>query len=112
MIARKLLRTTVTNPLSAAYLGLVAAVTVFTVISAFVEEANEFIALWVILVTSPTSTLILGALQIFGGGEKDAAGLVVYVVIALSALIQSTALGLIWKLVRSDRARGVRPVNS
>ncbi|MGW4676669.1 SCO4225 family membrane protein [Streptomyces sp. NPDC004324] len=108
MIAGKLFRTAFANPLSAAYLGVVGAVTVFEVVSAFIEGPQEFAGLWVLMATSPTALLFMGVAESVGGFAQLPEGLG-FAILAVSAVVQSLALGLLWEVLRSGRGKSGRP---
>ncbi|GAA2938266.1 SCO4225 family membrane protein [Streptomyces enissocaesilis] len=110
MIARKLFRRAFANPISAAYLGVVGTVTVFEVAAAFIEGPQEFAGLWVLMTTSPTALLFLGVAEAIGGGAGPEG--LLFVILAVSAFIQSLALGLLWEVLRSGRENPGRPRHS
>ncbi|MEU9982150.1 hypothetical protein [Streptomyces sp. NPDC050856] len=111
MIARKLFRIAFANPFSAVYLGVVGAVAVFEVIAALIEGPQEFAGLYVLMVTSPTALLLMEFAEAIGGFAKPSQELSV-VTLAVSAVLQSLTLGLLWKLVRSERAKPGRAQHS
>lgn len=109
MIADKLFRTAFANPFSAAYLGVVGAVTVFEVVAAFIEGPQEFAGLWVLMATSPTALLFMGVAESVGGFAQLPEGLGFAAVLAVSAVVQSLALGLLWEVLRRGRGKSGRP---
>ncbi|CAM5613531.1 hypothetical protein SSPIM334S_02630 [Streptomyces spiroverticillatus] len=109
MFARKLFRLAVANPLSAAYLGVVGAVVLFEVVAALVGGGHDMAGIWVGMVTMPASL----PLVMFAVNETGEPNLALYGVgLVVGVGLQSLAMGLLWKLVRSDRARGGRPLHS
>jgi hypothetical protein len=111
MSARELFRIAFANPVSAVYLGFVGAVALFEVVAALIEGPQEFAGLYVLMVTSPTALLLMGFAEAIGGFAMPAPGLE-FVILAVSAVLQSLALGLLWKLVRRERAQPGRPRHS
>ncbi|MER6442402.1 hypothetical protein ABT275_39730 [Streptomyces sp. NPDC001185] len=111
MIARKLFRTAFANPISAAYLGVVGAVTVFEVVAAFIEGPQEFAGLWVLMATSPTALLFMGVAESVGGFAQLPEGLG-FAILVVSALVQSLAWGLLWEVLRSGRGKPGHPRHS
>ncbi|MBB6440026.1 SCO4225 family membrane protein [Streptomyces candidus] len=104
MSARTLFRTAFANPLSAVYLGVVGAVAVFELVAAFIEGPQDMAGIYVLLVTSPTSLMLFSFAEAISGHAKPGLETSV-VVIAVSALLQALALGLLWGLVRRERAK-------
>ncbi|MGW1464527.1 SCO4225 family membrane protein [Streptomyces sp. NPDC002308] len=106
MIARKLFRLGFANPVSALYLGLVGAGAVFEVAVAIIEGPQEMGGLWVMLLTAPVSIALTEGVEMVGGGLSD---IVLTVVFAVSAVIQSLALGLLREGLRGIRGESRHP---
>ncbi|MGW2179664.1 SCO4225 family membrane protein [Streptomyces sp. NPDC001732] len=106
MNARALYRLTIANPASAVYLGLVGASVVFEVAAALLTEPG-IVGVWPFLLTTPTSFLTAGATAAVGGSDAPfwllAAG------IAVSALVQSFAIGAVLETLRGRRRVLPRP---
>ncbi|MCX4833295.1 MULTISPECIES: SCO4225 family membrane protein [unclassified Streptomyces] len=91
MNARTLLRLTVTNPASAIYLGLVGASVVFTAGVVLFSSDPGFVGVWPFFLTAPTSLIMMGIMGAVGG--LDAPVWLLAIGLAVSALLQSLALG-------------------
>ncbi|WP_327663919.1 MULTISPECIES: SCO4225 family membrane protein [unclassified Streptomyces] len=91
MNARTLLRLTVTNPASAIYLGLVGASVVFTAGVVLFSPDPGFAGVWPFFLTAPTSLVMMGIMGAVGG--LDAPVWLLAIGLAVSALLQSLALG-------------------
>lgn len=103
MNARTLLRLTVTNPASAIYLGLVGATVVFTGVVVLTAADPGFVGVWPFFFTAPTSLLAVGVIGAVGG--LDAPIWLLGAGIAVSALLQSLALGATYEALRGRRRR-------
>ncbi|MEU5917530.1 hypothetical protein [Streptomyces sp. NPDC047141] len=106
MNARTLIRLTFANPASAAYLGLVGAAVVFEVAAALLSDPG-IVGIWPVLLTAPTSPMVIGAIGAVGGMDTSVWYLVAGV--AFSALVQSFALGLLLEALRGRRGDLPRP---
>ncbi|WP_425835309.1 SCO4225 family membrane protein [Streptomyces fractus] len=106
MNARTLLRLTVTNPVSAIYLGLVGASVVFEIVVVLTSSDPGFVGVWPFFFTAPTSLVAVAVIDAIGG--VDAHYWVLTVGLAVSALLQSLALGATYEGLRG-RLRPGRP---
>ncbi|WP_327180408.1 hypothetical protein OG599_35080 (plasmid) [Streptomyces sp. NBC_01335] len=97
MNSRTLLRLTFANPASVVYLGLVGASVMFEVVAALVSDPG-IVGIWPFLLTAPCSLLAAGAVDAIGGTHASVWYLVAGV--AISALVQSFALGALVETLR------------
>lgn len=104
MNARTLLRLTVTNPASAVYLGLVGASVVFEVVVLLTASDPGFVGVWPFFFTAPTSLVMVAGVEALWG--MDAPYWVLMVGLAVSALLQSLALGATFEALRGRRRVG------
>ncbi|MEV7565453.1 SCO4225 family membrane protein [Streptomyces tanashiensis] len=100
--ARTLVRLTFANPASLVYLGLVAAAAL-PVVFASATADSSFAAVWLLLITAPTSMLLL--LPDFADGNSGLATAYFFAALTLSALLHSFLLGLIYRALRGIPAR-------
>ncbi|MFZ3571279.1 SCO4225 family membrane protein [Streptomyces sp. BH097] len=99
MNARTLLRLTVTNPASAVYLGLVGATMVFEAVVLLTSPDPGMVGVWSFFVTAPTSLVAISFIPEAPFGVLVAA-------VAVSALVQSLALGVTYDGLRGRLRRG------
>ncbi|MFE5596958.1 SCO4225 family membrane protein [Streptomyces sp. NPDC056549] len=102
---RAFVRLTFANPASLIYLGLVAAAALPLVFASATAD-NSFAAVWMLLITAPTSMLLL--LPDFADGDSGLATAYFLAALSLAALIQSFLLGLIYRGLRGNPARQAR----
>ncbi|WP_426403683.1 SCO4225 family membrane protein [Streptomyces sp. R-07] len=103
---RTLVRLTFANPASLVYLGLVA-VAALPVVFAPVIADDSFAAVWLLLITAPTSMLLL--VPDFANGDSALATGYFFAALALSALLHSFLLGLAYRGLRGDPTKKARP---
>ncbi|MFE6853815.1 SCO4225 family membrane protein [Streptomyces sp. NPDC057674] len=102
---RALVRLTFANPASLVYLGMVIAAALPMVFASATADSS-FAAVWMLLITAPTSTLLL--LPDFADGDSGLATGYFLAALALSALLQSFLLGLVYRRLRGTPARQAR----
>ncbi|MDX2555961.1 SCO4225 family membrane protein [Streptomyces stelliscabiei] len=106
MNARTLFRLTFANPASAAYLGLIGASVVLEVAVVLFGDP-EMVGVWPFLLTAPTSLVTTGAIGALWGA--DAPYWFLAVGVAISALVQSFALGALLQALRGGGRGLARP---
>lgn len=106
MNARTLFRLTFANAASAAYLGLVGASVVFEVAALLFADPG-LVGVWPFLLTAPTSLVATGAVGAVWG--MDAPYWYLIIGVAISALVQSFALGALLEALRGGGRRLARP---
>ncbi|MER5961410.1 hypothetical protein [Streptomyces sp. NPDC002057] len=94
---RALVRLTFANPASLVYLGLVAAAALPMVFASATADSS-FAAVWMLLITAPTSMLLL--LPDFADGDSGLATGYFLAALTLSALLHSFLLGLAYRGLR------------
>ncbi|WP_055600679.1 SCO4225 family membrane protein [Streptomyces aureus] len=102
---RTLGRLTFANPASLVYLGLVAAAALPLVFASATADTG-FAAVWILLITAPTSMLLL--LPDFANGDSGPATGYFLAALALSALLHSFLLGLAYRGLRGNSAQQAR----
>ncbi|MFI8372089.1 SCO4225 family membrane protein [Streptomyces sp. NPDC085466] len=103
---RTLVRLTFANPASLVYLGLVA-VAALPVVAAAAGADVAFAGIWLLMITAPTSMVLL--LPDFAGGASAPAAAYIVAALVLSALLHSFVLGLAYRGLRGHAARRTRP---
>ncbi|MET9935316.1 MULTISPECIES: hypothetical protein [unclassified Streptomyces] len=98
-------RLTFANPASLVYLGLVVAAALPLVFASATADSG-FAAVWILLITAPTSMLLL--LPDFANGDSGLATGYFIAVLAFSALLHSSLLGLAYRGLRGNPARQAR----
>ncbi|MFE7463560.1 SCO4225 family membrane protein [Streptomyces sp. NPDC057499] len=93
------------NAASAVYLGIVGASVVFEAAVVLFGEPG-MVGVWPVLLTAPTSLVVVGAAGAVGGADGSA--WLLFVAPVVGALVQSFALGALWGALRGRRGR-VRP---
>ncbi|MER5742771.1 SCO4225 family membrane protein [Streptomyces sp. NPDC059913] len=105
MNVRALVRMTFCNAASAVYLGIVAAAFVFELAVVLFGDPG-MVGVWPVLLTAPTSLVVVGAAgAVWGTG---ASAWFLFVAPVVGALVQSFALGALWSALRGRRGR-MRP---
>ncbi|MFJ4871383.1 SCO4225 family membrane protein [Streptomyces sp. NPDC088757] len=102
---RTLVRLTFANPASLVYLGLVVAAALPMVFASATGD-SDFAAVWILLITAPTSMLLL--LPDTAGGDSGLATGYFLAVLVFSALLHSFLLGLVYRGLRGNPARRAR----
>ncbi|MFF3841166.1 SCO4225 family membrane protein [Streptomyces sp. NPDC001930] len=102
---RTLVRITFANPASLVYLGLVA-VAALPVVFASATADSSFAAVWILLITAPTSMVLL--LPDFSHGDSALASGYFLAALAFSALLHAFLLGLMYRGLRGSPARQAR----
>ncbi|MEU6164795.1 SCO4225 family membrane protein [Streptomyces tanashiensis] len=102
---RTLVRLTFANPASLVYLGLVA-VAALPLVFASATADNSFAAVWLLLITAPTSMLLL--LPDFTDGNSALATGYFLAALTLSALLHSFLLGLAYRAFRGNPPQQAR----
>ncbi|MGW5781337.1 SCO4225 family membrane protein [Streptomyces sp. NPDC003863] len=102
---RTFVRLTFANPASLVYLGLVA-VAALPLVFASATADSSFAAVWILLVTAPTSMIML--LPDFANGDSGLATGYFLAALALSALLNSFLLGLAYRGLRGNRGQQAR----
>lgn len=102
---RTLVRLTFANPASLVYLGLVAAAALPLVFASATADTG-FAAVWILLITAPTSMLLL--LPDFANGDSGLATGYFLAALAFSALLHSFLLGLAYRGLRGNPAQQAR----
>ncbi|MFE9137677.1 SCO4225 family membrane protein [Streptomyces sp. NPDC007355] len=100
-----IIRLTFANPASLVYLGLVVAAALPLVFASATPDPG-FAAVWILLITAPTSMLLL--LPDFADGDSALATGYFLATLALSALLHSFLLGLAYRGLRANPGRQVR----
>ncbi|GGY82137.1 SCO4225 family membrane protein [Streptomyces omiyaensis] len=104
---RTFLRLAFANPASLVYLGLVA-VAALPMAHASLTGDRSFAALWMLMITAPTSTLLL--LPDFADGDSAPAAGYFLAALALSALLHSFLLGLAHRTLRRTPGQRTGPL--
>ncbi|MGW6413935.1 SCO4225 family membrane protein [Streptomyces sp. NPDC055055] len=99
---RTLVRLTCANPASLIYLGLVVAAALPMVFASPTGDSG-FAAVWIILITAPTSMLLL--LPDVANGDSALATGYFLAALAFSALLHAFLLGLAYRGLRGNPAR-------
>ncbi|MFC9398638.1 SCO4225 family membrane protein [Streptomyces sp. NPDC057027] len=99
---RTLVRLTFANPASLVYLGLVV-VAALPLVFASATADSSFAAVWILLVTAPTSLILL--LPDFANGDSGLATGYFLAALTLSALLHSFLLGLAYRGLRGNRGQ-------
>ncbi|ALO10163.1 hypothetical protein AQF52_4569 [Streptomyces venezuelae] len=102
---RALVRITFANPVSLVYLGLAVVASIPLLVAPWTADPG-FSAVWLILVTSPTSLLLL--LPDVVTGISGWATAYYYTALVLSALTNAYLLGLAYRAIRKSLAPQVR----
>ncbi|MFF3604385.1 SCO4225 family membrane protein [Streptomyces sp. NPDC002463] len=102
---RTLVRLTFANPASLVYLGLVT-VAALPLVFASATADSSFAAVWILLVTAPTSLILL--LPDFANGDSGLATGYFLAALTLSALLHSFLLGLAYRGLRGNRGQQAR----
>ncbi|MFF5712492.1 SCO4225 family membrane protein [Streptomyces sp. 62] len=96
---RTLVRLTFANPASLVYLGLVA-IAALPMVFASATTDSSFAPLWVLLLTAPTSMILL--LPDFANGDSGLAFGYFLAALALAALLHSFLIGLGYRALRRN----------
>lgn len=98
--ARAVVRLMFANPVSAVYLGAVAAAMLVAVVDPLAGDSADASMIWVwpALLTMPSSGVLVGLGEALFGG--DAPGWYLVGGIVVSALAQSLVLGAVWRSLR------------
>ncbi|MYS05176.1 hypothetical protein GTW71_01630 [Streptomyces sp. SID6041] len=99
---RALVRLTFANPASLVYLGLAAAAALPMVFAPATADSS-FAAVWMLLITAPTSMILL--LPDFADGDSGLATAYFLAALALSALLHAFLLGLAYRGLRGKAAQ-------
>ncbi|MFF5920482.1 SCO4225 family membrane protein [Streptomyces flavochromogenes] len=102
---RTLVRLAFANPASLVYLGLVVAAAL-PMLFASATADSSFAAVWILLITAPTSMVLL--LPDFADGDSGLAIGYFLAVLAFSALLHSFLLGLAYRGLRGIPAQQAR----
>ncbi|MEU2236922.1 SCO4225 family membrane protein [Streptomyces vietnamensis] len=98
-------RLTFANPASLVYLGLVA-IAALPMVFASATADSSFAAVWILLITAPTSMLLL--LPDFTNGDSGLATGYFVAALTLSALLHSFLLGLAYRGLRGNPLQQAR----
>ncbi|MGA5498747.1 SCO4225 family membrane protein [Streptomyces cinereoruber] len=102
--SRAFVRLTFANPASLVYLGLVVAAALPLVFASATGDTG-FAAVWILLITAPTSMFLL--LPDFTNGDSALATGYFLAALALSALLHAFLLGLVYRGLRGGTASRV-----
>ncbi|MEV8451061.1 hypothetical protein AB0467_00295 [Streptomyces sp. NPDC052095] len=93
------------NAASAVYLGIVGAAFLFELAVVLFGDPG-MVGVWPVLLTAPTSLVVVGAAEAVAGPDSSAWFL--FIAPVVGALVQSFALGALWSVLRGRQGQ-VRP---